>query len=517
MSDCCGQYLYIAVLGGFLGFVYAFAIGANDVANSFGSTVASGSLSLGQAVVVAGIFEFVGAIGLGGAVTGAVRGKIFDTSLYTDEPDIVMLGMFTSLLTGSIMLLSATYFSLPVSTTHTIVGSIMGFTIAAKGFDSVQWGEARKIFVSWGASPLVSGAVGFLFFGAIRMFVLRSENAFQRAYYAFPFVLFAAVGIDCFYILYKGMKHTDFYDKLELSWVIPLSWGVGVVVGVLWLWPVGPIVKQRIEDHMAERAQQKAVKDIEEAEDADNSPEDNQELMEAGDHPVTTTKGAEKPEEPAGEKEYKSSFHKWATKIGENTVNQDLQSQSMHENQRAALIWEKAERFDEDAEQLFTYVQVFTACLNSFAHGANDVANAIAPVASIIDIYQKGTFNSKAPTDKWILAYGGAGLAIGFFVFGYRTLKSIGYKLTMLSPSRGACAELASSLFIVTASFLEIPVSSTQCITGAVSGVGLVSGWRNVQWFFLARVCIGWAGVFFTAVLVNAGVFSLFAFSPSLQ
>jgi phosphate/sulfate permease len=203
--------------------------------------------------------------------------------------------------------------------------------------------------------------------------------------------------------------------------------------------------------------------------------------------------------------------------FADNTYNQDLKAQSLHENAGAAEIWDRAEWFEPKAEELFTYIQVFTACLNSFAHGANDVANAIAPVSAVLVIYQTGQVPSKAPVEKWILAYGGVGLVVGLLMYGYRVMKSIGYKLTMLSPSRGACAELSASLFVVTASFLGIPVSSTQCIVGAVAGVGLTSGAKNLQWWFLLRVCCGWVSIFFCSTIFSAGVFSFGAYAPTLQ
>ena len=148
-------------------------------------------------------------------------------------------------------------------------------------------------------------------------------------------------------------------------------------------------------------------------------------------------------------------------KFSDATYGQDLKAQSFHESEKAELLWQDVEQFDKHAEELFSYIQVFTACLNSFAHGANDVANAIAPLSAIVFIYQTGTLKSKSPVQKWVLAYGGVGIVIGLLLYGYKVMKSLGYKLTPLSPSRGACAELAASLFVVTASFLSIPVSST--------------------------------------------------------
>lgn len=211
------------------------------------------------------------------------------------------------------------------------------------------------------------------------------------------------------------------------------------------------------------------------------------------------------------------TFGDMVNMFGESTYKQDLHTQSMAENSRAAKIWDEGEEYDADAEHLFNFIQVFTACLNSFAHGANDVANSIAPISAVLYIYKNGTFEEKTGVQKWLLAFGGVGIVLGLLLYGYKIMKSLGYKLTKLSPSRGASAELAASLTVVTASFLAIPVSSTQCIVGAISGVGLVNGPQNVQWFFLLRVMLGWVVMFFVAVILSAGVFSFAAFSPDLN
>ena len=510
MAGLTTEYLWMVIVGFVFGFGYAFGIGANDVANAFGSTVASKSLTLKQAIIAAGIFEFLGSVLLGAGVTNTIRSKIFDTDLYEGEADIVFLGMFCSLITGTIMLNGATYFGLPVSTTHTIVGCIMGFSIVAKGFDSINWDTAILIFKSWIISPLASGVAGFIFFAMIKYTVMTSENSFQRAYYTFPIVLTVFIGIDMFYILYKGFNNKDFADNFTLKKVLPPSFGAGAVCGLIWIFIIGPIAMKRaiqhVEDKEAAVAEKKEAAGDEEV-GADGKEEENDE-----DAALTKKEAPEAPEQAVPEEEKKGMFQKFA----DSTYKQDLQAQSMSESQRAAEIWDEYTQYDPKTEQLFTYVQVFTACLNSFAHGANDVANAIAPISAMLLIYREGELKSKAPVETWILAYGGGAIVIGLLIFGYRVMKSIGYKLTGLSPSRGACAELAASLFVVTASYMEIPVSSTQSIIGAVSGVGLVGGVKNVQWLFLLRVCVSWAVVFFSAVLLNAGIFSMFAFTPKL-
>lgn len=581
MSDL-REYLWIAVLGGICGFAYGFLIGANDVANAFASSVSSGSITLKQAVIIASIFEFSGAFFLGASVTSTIRSKIVDVSLYADEPEVLMFGMFTSLLSAVIMLYIATHFGMPVSTTHDIVASIMGFSIAAKGFDSIQWDVAIKIFISWLASPLLSGFIAFIIFGLITVFVMRTSDPFKRAYYTFPIVLFVGIGIDLFYVFYKATANfKNFEEKLSLAWVLPTSFGTGAVCGLIWIFIVGPCAKRKIESGWRPHGTPNVCNtehvegdDLDSAElsdeiikkqssfekvDSDEEGDDIEYHTELGPikvhhHSQTGTKVAtsskadiergvtvaKEVEDPDSEdvsvdvpeefpevvddkangeapKRRNSSLHNLGNKVADATYRQDLRSQSMHEDPKAAALWEAGEQFDPNAESLFTYVQVFTACLNSFAHGANDVSNTIAPLSAILNIYQSGIVDKNATVQKWVLAYGGIAIVFGLLLYGYKVMKSIGYKLTMLSPSRGASAELAASLTVVTASFLGIPVSSTQCIVGAVSGVGLVGGWRNVQWFFLARVATSWAGLFVFTTILSAGVFSFGAFSPSLS
>jgi solute carrier family 20 (sodium-dependent phosphate transporter) len=240
------EYLWMVIVGFFFGFIYAFGIGANDVANAFGSTVASKSLTLKQAILVAAIFEFLGALLLGASVTSTVRSGIFDPAQYEDDPDIVLLGQFATIITGTLMLLTATYYGLPVSTTHTIVASTMGFSIVAKGFSSINWETVISIIVSWVISPLVSCIVAFLFFGSIKLFIFKHENTFERAYYLFPVVLTIFIGVDIFYVIYKGFNNKDFTDELNIGAVLGIAFGVGLAVGLFWIVWWGPRAKARI-------------------------------------------------------------------------------------------------------------------------------------------------------------------------------------------------------------------------------------------------------------------------------
>lgn len=470
--------------------------------------------------MIACIFEFSGAYFLGAAVTGTIRSKIADTSLYEDEPALLMFGMFSALLAANVMLFLATMYGMPVSTTHDIVGSIIGFTISAKGFDSVHWDVAVKIFISWIISPVFAGAVAGAIFATVKFGVLRSPNPYKRAYWTFPIVLTCGIGINVFYVLYKAANNfKKFQEGLELYVVLPVAFGAGFGCGLIWLFIVGPIAKRRVEAKRTIRDEEAAAQKTVEKLDSEVLADDVEDDAPVNKDAVFDVDGADAtPEAPAAAAEPavpETMFGRLHNKFALATYKRDIQTESFHESHRAEEIWAESEDFDLDTENLFTYLQVFTACLNSFAHGANDVSNTIAPMAAIITIYQTGVVESKSPVPDWMLAYGGAAICIGLLLYGYNVMKSLGYKLTKLSPSRGFSAELGASLVVVTASFNEIPVSSTQCIVGAVFGVGLVGGLKDVQWFFLLKVMCSWAGLFVCASFLSAGIFSFGAFSPT--
>lgn len=352
--------------------------------------------------------------------------------------------------------------------------------------------------------------------------------------------------VDLFYVLVKGASSYKLEEKLGLGVLLPMSFGIGLFCGVLWIFVFGPCAKRRIETQKAAKiAEEDAAAEKESDVEAATSPAvENEEnslhrldsfqrfldgkapVPAATPEKVSTKAVAQVPTETefvrkvmaqavsSPEPAVTAVSISWYKKFKNNTVDQDLQAQSMKESSRALKIWENEEQFDADAESLFNYIQVFTASLNSFAHGANDVANTIAPMSAVINIYMTGEVSSKTGVPKWMLAYGGLAIVIGLLLYGYRVMKTLGYKLTMLSASRGSSAELGSSLTVVTASFLGIPVSSTQCIVGAVTAVGLVGGRQAVDWWFLLKICCSWIGLFFTAVIFSAGLFSFCFYSP---
>ena len=361
--------------------------------------------------------------------------------------------------------------------------------------------------------------------------------------------------VDLSYVLYKGVAVVDIEEKFPPSWGIPVCIACGAFCGLLWIFVFGPCAKRRVNERVVtSRAARIAAlgDDIEAKTGADDSVEDGgfnnfRSFVYGEDHvqgAVTLPSRADADDDAAtgalppgksvtiamdkkqddaetsnatdpSEDGLTSTVNPKSNFFTRNTWDQDLHTQSMRESKRAREIWAKEEQFDENAEGLFTFIQVFTACLNSFAHGANDVANTIAPMSAIMEIYKTGEVSSKTGVQKWVLAYGGLAIVLGLLLYGYRVMKSLGYKLTMLSPSRGSSAELGASLTVVTASFLGIPVSTTQCIVGAVTAVGLVGGRQSIDWFFLLKICASWAALFITACIFSAGVFSFAFYSPS--
>lgn len=363
-------------------------------------------------------------------------------------------------------------------------------------------------------------------------------------------------------------------------WVVPTSFGAGLLIGLLWLWPIGPIVKRKMEtthtasqrevdqaplssavqapspkgaaihplssihslgssirsigSHRETQGEQMAEYDPEEGSIkleldktvksvkltidseriSENPTERATNFLETSVKSVKSLAQLIAEEAPSVKRRRKTK--RILVRFAEATFRQNLEEQSFQESRETEEIWRNSSQYNADVEHLFSYVQVFTASLSSFAHGANDIANAVAPVAAIFNIYQTGEINPNAPVQKWILAYGGVALVLGLLLYGYKVMKTIGYKLTAMSPTRGSSAELATSLLVVTASYIGIPVSTTQCIVGAVAGIGLIEGRKNVQWMQLVKVCISWVLVFFVACLVSAGLFAFCAYSPSI-
>ncbi|MDH3640374.1 MAG: inorganic phosphate transporter [Gammaproteobacteria bacterium] len=380
------------------GVYMCWGIGANDVANAMGTSVGSGALTVMQAIIIAAVFEFAGAFLAGGHVTKTIRKGIIDPTSIVDSPEILVYGMLAALLSAGIWLMVASSKGWPVSTTHSIVGAIVGFTIAGIGVDAVEWGKIGQIVASWVVSPAIGGVIAFLLMLSIRWLILNTAQPFDNAKKWGPVYVFLVGFIISLVTLFKGLKHL----KLEMS--VGMSFVSAVIIGVI-VAVVGWMLINRVKvDASADR-----------------------------------------------------DFH------------------------------------FASVEKVFTPMMLFTACAMAFAHGSNDVANGIGPMAAVVSIVRSGgEVVQTAGLPLWILVLGGGGIVVGLGTMGYRVMKTIGTKITELTPSRGYCATLAAATTVVLASRTGLPVSTTHIAVGAVIGVGLARGVGAIDLRVIGGIVLSW-------------------------
>jgi PiT family inorganic phosphate transporter len=397
-----GMQIEIALLlGAVLAFYMAWAIGANDVANAMGTSVGSGALTLTGAVLVAGGLEFTGAFLAGGHVTDTVRKGMLDAVLVEQNPQLVLYGMLAALASAGTLLIVATRFGLPVSTTHSIVGAIVGFGSVGLGVDAVAWGKVAQIVASWVTSPLIGGVLAYLIFLLIRSRVLDREKPIHELTRIGPFFFFYVFFIIGLVTLFKGLKNLKL--DLNLQEALIGSVGLGLIGAIL-----GLVILRR------------AAAQATDADEGEGSSQTRQ------------------------------------------------------------------------VERVFVVLQIMTACAVAFAHGSNDVANSIGPLAAVHSISTTGFAATKAAVEPWMLALGGLGIIIGLATWGYRVMETIGTKITELTPSRGFAAELAAATTIVLASRMGIPVSTTHILVGSVLGVGLARGIGALDMRVVGSIIVSW-------------------------
>mmetsp|Transcript_30245 Transcript_30245/g.47642 ORF Transcript_30245/g.47642 Transcript_30245/m.47642 type:complete len:529 (+) Transcript_30245:79-1665(+) len=517
------DYLWLVVLGAFLSVFTAYGIGANDVANAFSTSVGSKTISMKTAVIFAGFWEFAGAVLLGSHVTKTIRKGIADASCFSDDPELLMYGMMCVIFSTGVWLILATKWELPVSTTHSTVGGIIGMVIAAKGADCVTWYTETDTFpyckgvaaivVSWFLSPLLSAAVGGSLFAAIRTVVLRHENSYVRSFWVYPVLLICTLVVYIFFIIYKGAKGLGL-DDTSLNLALALSFGIGggvtLIVSPFYL----PWLKKNIDASFEER-------------EVDGKPQWVQvkntgfwgagKKKLAGDAAELTTEEVDAQVEETNKSFLASSFGS-LKKFVSDGVNYDVDA-SVQEDKDVAMIHDQSEKFDVKSEEVFKWLQVFTACMDSFGHGANDVANSIGPYAAIYMIYKENGINEDGESNLganayWILVLGGFGIVLGLATYGYKIMAAIGVKMTPITPTRGFCIEVGATFVIVLGSRLEMPLSTTHCQVGSTMGVGAVENCSQLNWKLLIKVFAGWVGTLLIAGFTTGIIFAQGAFAP---
>ncbi|CAN0318406.1 unnamed protein product [Ascophyllum nodosum] len=488
-------FLWIVIVGAFGALFAAFGIGANDVANAFATSVGAKALTIKQAVVLAGVFEFLGAVFLGSHVTKTIRKGIADIDCFVDNPGILMYGMMCVVYTTGIWLLLASFLELPVSTTHSTVGGIVGMTITYGGAGCVLWYEKADMFpylkgvssivASWALSPLFSGIIAVALFSTVRAFVLRSADSYKRAIVTFPFLVMTTVAVNVFFIVYKGASGLDL-DETTLEVAFAWALGLGAGCALLMVPTVLPYMRKKIGAKFNDDGSLKPVSSV-----------------------TWFIHGALC---AAKEESRKSGIVGFV----QGQMNQDIHA-SIKDSDYVSAIHDNAEKFDPRAEEAFKYVQVFTAICDSFSHGANDVANAMGPFAAIYVVYSTGVVESSSELGNdafWILAIGGVGIVMGLALYGYKIIAAIGVKIAKITPSRGFAIELGSAIMVIIGTRLEIPLSTTHCQVGATTGVALLEGAGGINGVVLGKTVFGWIITIIVCALTCSLLFAQGAYAP---
>lgn len=390
--------LILITIAVIFGFLMAYGVGANDVANAMGTSVGSKALTIKQAIFIAAIFEFAGAYLAGGSVTSTIRGGITDPSFFVDAPELMAYGMIAALLAAATWLIVASYFGWPVSTTHSIVGAIIGFAAVGVGVDAVHWGKVGGIVGSWVVTPMLAGVLAYLFFMSAQRLIFDTEQPLENAKRYVPFYMAFAAFMMSLVTIQKGLKHVGLGLGTANGYYLAIA--IAVVVGL-----IGKYVISRLKF------------------------------------------------DPAADK--KMQFN--------------------------------------NVERIFGVLMITTACCMAFAHGSNDVANAIGPLAAVVSVVTSGgEINSSAALAWWILPLGAVGIVIGLATLGARVIKTVGTAITHLTPSRGFAAELSAASTVVIASGTGLPISTTQTLVGAVLGVGLARGIAALNLGVVRNIFISW-------------------------
>ena len=398
------------ILACVFGLFMAWGIGANDVANAIGTSVGSKALTVNQAIVVAVIFEFSGAFFAGGEVTETIRKGLFDVSAIEDHADLLVFGMLGSLLASGTWLLIASFKGWPVSTTHSLVGAVIGFASVGISMEAVNWNEVGNIAASWVVSPVVAGTISYALFRSIQIFILNKENPLAQSKLVVPWYIMMAGFVIAMVTLLKGLTHLG----LNLSFAQAAGYSLLISMVVMF--------------------------------------------------------------------------------IGYFIVKRTVEKQSNAET---------------GIDKVFSVLMVFTACAMAFAHGSNDVANAVGPVAAIYGVVSSGGLvTSASSVPMWILLVGAVGIVVGLVSFGHRVIATIGSGITQLTPSRGFAATLATAITVVVASATGLPVSSTQILVGAILGVGLAVGGESLNYRKVGSIFVSWL----VTLPAGAGLSILFFF-----
>ncbi len=446
--------LFFKILVLVVGFYMAWNIGANDVSNAMGTSVGSGALTLRRAVLLAAILEFSGAFFVGSNVSETMQRGLIDTDIFLTDPTLLILGMCAALLATGAWLQIASYCGWPVSTTHAIVGSIVGFGFIVGGVEAVQWEELSTIVFSWIASPIISGIFSYLVFSLLQRKILFALNPVESTKKLYPFLMFTVFFIFSLILMFKGLENLNL--TLSFAQVFFISILIGLIAAF-----IAKMLVQKVETPTGY------------PKSASISPQNIVSLEKASKHL---------------QRVQSSSAQEVHDKV--SVLLREVQTLTQ-EVKKETCFAEKNTEY-KTVEKMFVYLQILSACFVAFAHGANDVANAIGPVAAVLDVIKNGAISDVAIVPSWLLAFGGIGIVIGLATWGWKVIETIGKKITELTPTRGFSAEFSAATTILLASKMGIPVSTTHCIVGAVLGVGMARGMRALNLNMIKEIVLSW-------------------------
>ncbi|MFY7843007.1 MAG: inorganic phosphate transporter [Rhabdochlamydiaceae bacterium] len=464
--------LILTILVLVIGFYMAWNIGANDVSNAMGTSVGSGALTMKKAVFLAAILEFCGAYFVGGSVSETMQKGLIHTSLFHNDPQTLVIGMCSALLGTGLWLQVASFFGWPVSTTHAIVGSIVGFGLLSMGIDSIQWSELNHIIASWVLSPVMSGVISYFIFYFVQRKILYALNPTAAAIRTLPFLVFTVFNVFCLSFMYKGLDHLNL--NLSTTQILFFSILIGSIAALITFFMVRFLAKKHLSNEIAFRASPQSVICAEKA------LKHLQRLVVCS----------------------KDDIHERAEKL-----LQDVKSLSF-EIKKDSCVMSKTSHYAK-VEKMFIFLQILSACYVAFAHGANDVANAVGPVAAVLQTIKEGQISSTASVPSWLLALGGLGIVLGLATWGWRVIETIGKKITELTPTRGFCAEFGAATTILLASKLGFPISTTHCLVGSVLGVGAARGIKAINLRMIKDIILSWIVTIPASALMTACIFYL--------
>lgn len=400
-------FLLIAGGASAIGFYMAWSIGANDVANSMATAVGAKAITFKQAVLIAGILNFVGAVFVGPHVAETIKGGIVKSDMIVD-PHVLLLGFIASLLAAAFWITLSTWKEMPISTTHSIIGALIGFGIIAGGFSSINWGKLGQVAASWIISPIAGFIIAFFVFKVIVKLIFAKEEPVKSAKIVGPLI----IGVTAFLIASSLLLKTELSKILgvsELSHVILISTSISMVVIILGILLLRNIEAKSVEDYAT-------------------------------------------------------------------------------------------------VEGIFRRLQIITSCYVAFSHGANDVANAIAPVAAIVPL-ASGEMSLTAQIPPELLALGGIGIAVGCLTWGKRVMKTVGGRITTLTNTRGFSVDFGAATTVLIASKLGLPISTSHTVVGAVIGVGLARGLEAIDLSIIKKIIVSWLLTVPVAAATSAAIF----------